>query len=557
MPLLLLWHPQGEAAAEVPPSIFDAQATLADVELWLLPPDMVADDSSARIEGEVLEIRLVKAALGQDVLTVKARWDSTVCTRTYGSTTAQAQQWAGWGMMLYVRQELVFDGPVVASHEVWGGNKQPGLTYDDPGSHVVLTAQGWVTALLRRRVVETASGGKYSKTDTPNRIAADLIRTNCVAAALVTPTDWQTDAETRDDFENITVTCDVPVAAGTSTTYKADCGENLLDVLLELCNSAASDEDWLWPVATRTGTTVDFTFLRGRSGGSRGIGTDRTTAGSGMLGGGPISAERGNLIGYEKVIDRSQLENHYTGTGQGRGAGMRRHYIASTSSISANGVYEGWGPVPSASDSTELAHELQRLIHERATGHVQHRVHMIEIDGAQWPTDFDIADSLPIYTPAGETLSLVAIGLVWTLVAPGPARLEVDLGKWPALIERQLGRSGGGGGGGGRGGGGRPRSKSGESEVDPDDIKGFLTVTTDGDSAVADDHADTLAIIGSTTNTPANILTDGADDPEEVGIYLKFEGVEDVDESEVATKRVEVQTDAGTYYLRLYEIVSP
>lgn len=503
-------------------ALIDSAATLADVELYLLTPGAAA---AYRVETAATEIKLVQGPLGQDVLTIKGAWDSPLCTTTHGGQTASYQQWAGWIVSLYVRQTLVFDGPIEAWNMTWAGSMKPGETWATPGSDVVLTAIDWTSALCRRRVVETSTGGKYSKTDTPNRIAADLVRTNMVTGTIITPTDWQVGSETRDDFGDITVACAVPTATGTSITYKRDCGDCLHDALLELCNAMTSDTEWLWPVATRSGSTVTFTFLVGRSGGSRQIGTDRTTAASGMLGGGAISAERGNLAAYSISGDRVTKANHYTGTGRGRGAGMRRSYQANTTDIGTHGVYEDWGPVASGENSDEIDREIIRLLNDRKAGGIVRKFSIIEAPGTRWPTDFQRADTLPIYTPVGESLSEVAMGVVWTLVAPGPAKIEIDLGQWPPLPERDLSRSGGGGRGG-RGGGGRPRSKSGESESDPDDFLIYSTAVSQNGSAMANSTADTIYFEGYDSEEYLRVTTHAESDPD----YIKDEIIADYED---------------------------
>lgn len=543
MPLLFVWHPAGESA-ESPPSyaLIDSAVTISDVELYLIAPGAAA---STRVEASVTEIKLVQGPLGQDVLTVKGAWDSALCTTMHSGTSAAYQKWAGWIMSLYVRQTLVFDGPVEAWATSWAGSLKPGETWATPGSDVILTAIDWTQALCRRRVVETSTGAKYSKTDTPNRIFADLIRTNMVTGSVITPTSWQVGTETRDDFGDITVACAVPTATGTSITYKRDCGDNLHDAIMELCNSMEDPAEWLWPVATRSGTTVTFTVLVGRSGGSRQIGTDRTTAASGMLGGGAISAERGNLASYSVSGDRVTKANHYTGTGRGRGAGMRRSYAADATDIAALGVYEDWGPVASAESSAEIDVELARLMNERTAGGIVRKFGILEMPGTRWPTDFQRADTLPIYTPLGESLSEVAMGIVWTLVAPGPARVEIDLGQWPPLPERDLGRSGGGGRGG-RGGGGRPRSKSPEAKVDPDDLLIYsYAVPQTGSSTAAANTADTIYLEGYDSEEFVRVRTFGASDPDTIQDEV-IADYTDLDADVTARGFIKIKNASGT-----------
>lgn len=490
----------------------EALATLENIELYLIPPSG-SQSAAVRVETHALEIKLTQAALSQYILTVKTRLQTPISTSTYSGSTALESTWEAWIFQLWVRGQMVFDGPIEAWDIVWAGGKQAGQTWEDPGSELTLTALDWIPALLRRRCIETADGSQYAGSGVPAAIAADIIN-NAMGSTLITPTGWQTGSEVRSDLGPWTVTA--TGSGGTSTTWKAEAGDNVLDTVLEICNSAASEEDWLWPVATRSGTAISIRFLRGRTGAARQIGVDRTTAVSGMLGGGPISAERGNLTGYQQTGDRTQKENHLKATGKGRaGSGQLKRYKAAAGG--SYGISEGFVNIPAAGTNQELDHEAQRIVNERATGHIQHKVRMREIAGALWPTHFGIGDTLPVYTPTGQTIELTATGIIWTLVAPGPATLEVTLGKWPRLAERDLGRSGGGGSGGGRGGGGRPRGKSGDSNTDPDNIKGFPTVTGQtGSAAVADAYDDTLDLAGYDTATFVRVKTHTANDPETV-----------------------------------------
>lgn len=531
---------------------------LEDVELWLISPSLAVDDNAARAETQVKGIKLVQGPLNQNVLTVRASLLTPICTNAYSGATALEDRWQGWVFSLYVRGLLVFDGPIVGWKIGWAGSKAPGATYEDPGSEVTLTAINWLSAGARRRKIETSTGGKFSNTDTLNRTFCKLVRENMVAGSVITPTDWQTDSETRDDFGPVSYACAEPSGLGATYTFKQDPGTNLLDALVELCNTASTDEDWLWPAESRSGSTVTISVLRGRSGGGRQIGSDRSTTASGMVGGGPISAERGNLIGYEEEGDRASKENHYTGLGKGSGAGQRRRYVADTDDIDTHGIYEGIGLIPSGDSDEDIDNEIQRLLNERKSGTVVRKYRLIEMDGFQWPTDWGIKDTLPIYTPMGETRTETVIGVTWTLEGKGPARIEADLGQWPPLTERDLMRSAGGGRGG-RGGGGRSRSKRGESEHDPDSYMFFKTVQTDEDAIEADAIDDVATIKGSTSNTPSHIKTDGDDATDTIGIYLEFQDPEDVTENEVATKRVPVLVEGGgtTYYIRLHEEASP
>jgi hypothetical protein len=486
-----------------------AAAKLEDVELWL-SPDIATGADAVRIEGDVLEIKLTKGALNQSSLVVKASLDSVLCRHEHGGQKAWERRWRQHVLSLYVRGTLVFDGPIEAAQVVWGGSKKPGAEHELPGSTVTVTALNWLTALARRRVIKTSTKAKWSATDTPNRLLCRLIRENMVTGTVVTPTGWQQGSETRDDFGDAVVACPTPTAAGSSITHQIDRNNNLLDSLLELCNSPASDADWLWPTESRSGATVTFGVLRGRSGGSRQIGVDRSTVASGMIGGGPFSAERGNLIGYELQIDRVNKANHVEAMGGGKVTGQRSRYKASAGDIAADGPYEDVTLVPSGHTDAELDQEAQRVINDRIAGQERGKYVIAEIPGAVWPTHFDLADTVPVYTPLGEAVTEEVLGVIWTLVAPGPARLELDLGPWPAIPERDLGRAGGGGRGG-RGGGGKARSKAGESEVDPDSIDSYSRIKTQSGDVDAEGPNHYISLKGKDISTYVRALTSGSD----------------------------------------------
>ena len=459
-------------------------AKIEDVELYLLTPDLA---TAYRVEREATDMRLLRGPLLQDTLSVKANLHSTICGAAYGSKTAIRDEWEDWVFALYVRGGLKFEGPVVGGKVEWGGRYTPGQQYEHPGSHVELVAEHWFTHHLRRRYIASTTGAQYVLSDTPNRVFCDLIRTSSVSGAVVTPSfpvSWQQGSEVRHDMGNVTVACSLPTAAGTSIDYRNDVGQNVLDALLELCNVPADEADKLWPAWSRSGTTITYSVLRGRSGAGRQIGTDHGAGSASPI---EVSAERQNLIGYSLAFDRTKKENHIHITGKGRHVGQMRWYEADLADIAERGVFEGYENLTHARAEAELELEGQRLLSERVRGVRKQDWRVTEASGFQWPTHFDIGDTLAMVVPVGQVdgASLVSpqivetniIGLEWALTAPGPARITLTLGQWPPTPERELGRSGGGGGGG-RGGGGRPRSKAGESDQDPDDIRSYATVQT-------------------------------------------------------------------------------
>lgn len=492
-----------------------AAATIEDVELYLVAPDLT---TTYRVERQVTEMRLMRGPLLQDTFYCKAKLDSDVCTSANGTSTAMRDDWQGWAFMLYVRGVLKFDGPIVGTKTVWAGHSRPDEDIEFPGSHVELAAEHWFTHTCRRRYVATTNGAQYALTDKPNRIFCDLVRKSTVSGAVTTPTDWQQGSEARYDMGAYTVACSLPVAAGTDLAYVQDAGNNLLDALLELCNMPSADADKLWPACTRSGTTVTISVLRGRSGVGRQIGTDKSTsASSGII---EVSADRGNLLGYSRETDRTKKENHINLNGKGRRTGQIRDFVADTSDVGDYGVFEGWEVLEHARTVAELTMEGNRLLFERVRGIRKEDFNIGEVDGFQWPTDFDVADSLAVVLPVGARnasgtydptlVETNIIGLEWSLVGKGPAKIKFTLGQWPRTPERDLARSGGGGGGG-RGGGGRPRKKSGESDVDPDDIKGYYSIATQSGDVDAEESNNFLDYRGKWNDVVLRVTTSGID----------------------------------------------
>jgi hypothetical protein len=513
---LLLFGPGGDPPEPTVSMYADYAATIEDVELYLVAPDLV---SNTEITRQVTEINLLLGPLGQDILSIKASLSSDVCNATYGTTTAIRDDWEDWWLMLYVRGRLKFDGPVVGPKTVWAGYTRPDEDFEHPGSHVELIAEGAFSFETRRRYVATENGGQYVNTDTPNRIFCDLVRRSMVYGSTITPADWQQGSETIDDLGPTSVVCAMPTAVGTPIPYVQDFGHNLQDALTELCNMPSADADKLWPRAARAGTVVGIDVLRGRSGASRQIGADHTTSSADPI---EVSADRGNLLGYSRETDRTKKENHIALVGEGEGTGQRRRYRADLADIALHGIYAGFEVIDAAHTDEELDLEGDRLLFERAHGLTKEEFTVGEVQDFQWPLHFDIADSLAIVVPVGEKDGTDAhdprivetniVGLEWSLVAPGPARTKLTLGQWPRTPERDLGRAGGGLTCG-RGGGGRPRTKRGAPRTDPDAHRAWTRINTQfGDPLEADNLEDELDIEGRDTADYARVQSYGAND---------------------------------------------
>lgn len=472
--------PTGTSAADAwPRAVKDAQLLLVSPDRTAVWPVIDAD-----------QIKLIKGPKLQDTLQVALPRRSLACSQTASGVTALASRFEGWSFDLYVRGILVFSGPRMKMHYSWKGRRRTDATgtLSDPTAQVVIDCESFYTRLTRDRKVYgtgagTSTGAKFSMTgSTWLAIARTLVRENMVAGSVVEPTDWDTGGLDRATFGPAgiwSVTCPSPSGSG-SADFAADFGDNLHDTLDELCDTPASSADQLWPTCTETSPGVWYIdFLVGRSGGSRGVGADRTQ----IL----VSPELENLITYDVNDDGAQAGSHWQVAGKGSREGQLRRYKSDSGAIALHGLSEDSLTLPDGTTNAELDNEAQRQINERAAGNVTHVVGLVETPVFRWPTDFDIKDTLTIHTPLGdattaspsaaEQLQLLIIGVEWTKIGHRPPQLKLVFGRWPTVESRRQGRSGGGGSGG-RGGGGRPRGKAGLPINDPDEMKGYAYVLT-------------------------------------------------------------------------------
>lgn len=469
------------------------------------------------------EIRLVQGPKEQHTLQVVLPRHSQACSQTYSSATALSRRFVGWSFDLYVRGVLVFSGPRMKMKYAWKGRRRTDATgtLSDPTAQLVIDCETFYSRLTRDRKVYgtgagTATGAKFSMTgSTWLAIARTLVRENMVSGSVVEPTDWDTGGLDRATFGPggiWSVTCSAPSGSG-SAAFAADFGDNLHDTLDELCDTPASDADKLWPTCTETSAGVwAIDFQVGRSGGSRGIGADKTSI--------IVSPELGNLVSYEVDDDEAQAGSHWQVAGKGSREGQLRRYKSDSAGIAWHGLSEDSLTLPDGTTSAELDNEAQRLLYERAQGNVTHTIGLVETPVFRWPTDFGLKDTLTVYTPLGdatttspsaaEALQLMIVGVEWTKKGPQPPVLRLLFGRWPTIESRRAGRSGGGGSGG-RGGGGRPRGKAGLPNQDPDQIRGYAYVLTQNGDLDAEGVHHYLKFAGRDTTTYLRAQTYGTD----------------------------------------------
>jgi len=503
-----------------------------DTRLWLLNP--------ARGLAQPLlhwkDLRLDLGLYSSGTLTVTLHKDQI--TASYGSDGALATDFGRhgteglWSLDYYHRGSRVFSGPiqtVVYSREGHEGN-----------AWVTVTAEQWLPALLRRRIVRTSTGAPFTVTDdTWHDIACRLVREQCDPDDVVTPTGWQQSAETRHDFGSFVVEVGADTGAGTED-YSVEVRTNLWDAVCELCNMPASDDDKLWPTITESpAATFTVDFAVGRSGGSRGIGTDHTAT---VV----FATPRRTLPRFEMVHDGGATENHLVSGGEGAGTAQSTRHAADGTSITTRnlGIYEGVYDVPGGRDNAVLDNELRMQLY-RVKDQTTWTAQVVETATVLWPTSFDLKDSVTVYDEYyGETVSDMVLGVRLSYPAPGPYKLELTFGQPERNVLRDMARAGGGGGGG-RGGGGSGRGKDGSRDV-------YTHIDCTSGTVNAHEANTGLDLVGSVgtevrvTTTATDSANDGTDDKVTIGVVGTF-----VDTGQAANGYVEIADASGGAAIRL------
>lgn len=453
--------------------------TREDSRLWLMTP--------ARGAGQLLmhwkDLQLDLGLFGAGTLTVTIHKDQLTASYSGDGALATDFGWTGaqglWSLDFYQRGTRVFSGVI----------QTPNLQREgaEGNAWVTITAETWGPALLRRRQIRTSTGAPWhDSSESWHDIGIKLIAEQCVSGTVVTPSGWQQNSEVRNDFGAFTVATAAESGSG-SEEYTAENRTNLWDAVCELCNTPSADADKLWPTWTESPAgTFTFDFLVGRSGGSRGIGTDRTAT---VV----FASPRRTVPSFGMVFDGPAVANHLVSGGKGPGSGQSVRHAADDTSITTrnHGVIEETYDVPGGRTNEELDAELRRALFERKSV-ITWTARVVESTGNVWPTNFGIPDSVTIYDEAfGKTVSGMIVGIKLTYPAPGPYTLELVFGQPQRNEFRGVARAGGGGGGG-RGGGGRSRNHDGTRDV-------YHTINGNSSTLTAHEPQTGLDLIGETT----------------------------------------------------------
>lgn len=521
------------------PSTAATKLDTNDSRLWLLD----CDRALVQLVTDWKDFSLDLGLFGAGTLTVTLHKDSITGTNDGEGAVATNFGWTGTkGLMsldYYHRGTKVFSGPiqtVVKQHEGPEGT-----------AYVTVTAETWGPALLRRRQVRTTTGAPFTVVnDSWRDIGRKLIEEQCENGSIVTPTGWQQNSETRDDFGSFTVTVANKGDSGTED-YTCPVRTNLWDAVCELCNIPATDAEKLWVYWTESSAgTFNFDFYVGRSGGSRAIGTDKTGT---VI----FASQRGEVERWELTLDGAATENHLVSGGDGPGAGQSVRHAANDTSITTRnlGVYEGVEDVPGGRQSYEMDNELRRALGDRADIRTWQAA-ITETAAQTWPSSFGITDSVTIYDAHyAETVSDMIVGVKLSYPAPGPYKLDLVFGKMPRNELKGVARSGGGGGGG-RGGGGKSKNKDGTRYV-YDHFTGTAGSATAHEAQTGIGFTGTVGTELRAITTASDTSTDGADD----GLVISLEGDYISGTGQAATGYVKLINSAGGNFWALVTNVDP
>lgn len=464
----------------------------------------------AEMATDYVRVRASQMIFEQGELQISFSIRSPLATHEYNGSTAMAQDWANFSFDVYWDTYKIFSGPVSVAE----------ITHDGTigSAKVNLSCTTWFNWLLGGRTIETADGGNYVKTTVAwDDIWRDLIRTNCVAASAVAPSEYPHADSERGDFGPFTVAVGSDTSTASTATFKVQSGKPLLDTALEMCNTPPAEADMLYPTVSETSPgTFQFDVAVGRSGGSRGIGTDLSSS---VV----VSGARGGTGGFKKRVEHNMAVSVAKCGGAGRGAGQRRRYATDSATKTLLGIREDGVTIPKGVVNAQLDNEAQKQIWEQKNENVKHwEFQVVEDEGSIFGSDYQIRDTITAHDLiTGETVARIVVGVEAIMVSPGPPVLKLIFGKMPRHSARENGRSGGGSKGGGRSGGGPPKDSEGDSEQDADDILTFLTIGGDsGVDAVADVYNDRFDLVsdpGRGADTELHILHVTSNDPE-VGI---------------------------------------
>jgi len=447
----------------------------------------------------------------QSSLEVTVPMSSPVWTTEYSGSAASADLWLNWSFDFYFRGNLEFSGPVVGGMVEEGGS---GTFGQQPVAFARLQCVSWLVWLLGGRTIQSSTGVNWFKNTKPyDDILRDLVREQAVSGTVLTPSSWP-GANSRSNFGPFTVSVEADTSSAGNGDFLIQTGKPLLDTALELCTTGPSDADYLWPYMVETSPTVfQCRVSVGRSGGSRGIGTDKSGS---IYVLGSLGTVRSSRLSFDHL---SMMSLAIVG-GTGQGSGRARTFAHSASIYALVGDREDEVTIPRAAYGYERTNEALRALNESNSENTRNfEFQLLERSGVQYGVDFAMMDTITAgSTATGQYFAKMVIGVDIDMVSPAPATVKLLFGGLPRHSDREVGRSGGGGRGGGRKGGGRPRDSDGAPSTDPDTHTSWGTILTERPSwaasdLTADEMFDSLCVKGEGADDSYMHIIVGGSDP--------------------------------------------
>jgi hypothetical protein len=504
---------------------------------------------------DMLSYSSKRRLMDQGTFEIVAPNSSPIWTAQYDAVAASDTRWLNWSIDYWFRGAKEHSGPFAGGSIEESGEASFGTK---PLAYARLTACTWMVWLLGGKTIQTTTGSSWTCTGHWDNIMRQLVRDNCTAACL-TPTTYP--AIARQNYGPFILTVEADSSSSTEEdTFVVQCDKPVLDTVMELATTPTSKDNWLWPYVEETGTPGTFIFKvkTGRTGGSRGIGSDKT----GTV---VFSSYRGTVQTGKSSFDHTKLTSVAGVGGTGRGAGKLRTFVHEPTLFSKIGAREEALTLPASTASTERAQEARRMLaesNEDTTRSYEYKI--TEAPGLVYRTNFADGDDVQLASAAtGETISKMVIGADVGAASPDAADVSIVFGSLPRQPVRDAQRSGGGGKGGGRRSGGKPKDSDGNSVVDPDTINSYSRVGTNSGDVDAEGPNHYLTLKGYDTATYLRAYVEGTDVAGSGGagtpdrVTFKLHGNADVTDLRTASHIVKLRNQGGGADIFLLALLDP
>lgn len=467
---------------------------------FLKPDRTLAGPVSRFISGSFKRLELGMRR-GEMKIDLEQDWLSHAYTYSgIGTRTALAWALTGYTANIYYRGTLFLDG-IRTYFKAEDVERRTGSSEAGPAEATVKLWAPWEWYLENHLIYGTGSGGigaRFTQTSKkPDDIVKELLRANMTldagAGYPIEPAYYAANSLNREFHgpHTIAIAADTGSHPTTDTRARFTHGKGLRDQVLEYCRRWNMRLSGSW-----SGTTYTIDVIYPATGDDL---TDTIV----------FERERQNLYFFSYEVDPTKATAVVEVKGQGRHDGQARAHKHHTDFYLLNGIKET-GEVIREADATDCEDDAEFVITQIGGQDTKYEAECGEVTGQLWP-DFDQGDKVTINVPRyGLTVEDWIAELELTKQGHNAPDLKIRMGREEENADTGQQRSGGGGRGGRRGGG-TANKQDGESEVDPDDIKSYFTIQTQGAAVDAEGANHYVKLAGFDTATYARVETAGTD----------------------------------------------